>query len=70
MGWIIDPVIDDNFNISYNNTLAGSSYIKLPEKLDHRKKKVSLIIKTLTKMNALNGFWLDTYILQKFLKVF
>ena len=38
MGWIIDPIIDDNFNISYNNTLAGSSYIKLSKKLDHRKK--------------------------------
>ena len=30
LGWIIDPAIDHNINISKYNPLAGSSYIKLP----------------------------------------
>ena len=29
--WIIDSVIDHTINISKNNPLAGSSYIKLPK---------------------------------------
>ena len=33
--WIIDSVIDHNISISMYNPLAGSSYIKLPKKLDH-----------------------------------
>ena len=40
MNWIIDPVIDDNFSISSNNPLAGSSYIKLPKESDHPKKRL------------------------------
>ena len=37
-GWIIDSVIDYIISISKYNTLAGSSYIKLPKKLDHLRK--------------------------------
>ena len=37
-GWIIDSVIDHIINISKDNSLDGSSYIKLPEKLYHSKK--------------------------------
>ena len=37
---IIDPVIDDSFNISNNNPLAGSSYIKLWKELDYPPKKL------------------------------
>ena len=40
MDWIIDPVIDDSFNISNNNPLAGSSYIKLWKELDYPPKKL------------------------------
>ena len=36
--WITDLVIDHNINISNFNPLAGSSYIKLPRKLDHPRK--------------------------------
>ena len=36
--WIIDSIIDHTISISKYNTLAGSSYIKLPEKLDHPRK--------------------------------
>ena len=37
-GWIIDSVIEHNINISKYNPLAGSSYIRLPKKLDHPRK--------------------------------
>ena len=36
-GWVIDLFIDDIINISKYNPLAGSSYIKLPKKLNHQK---------------------------------
>ena len=36
--WIIDSVIDHIINISKDNPLAGSNYIKLPKELDHSKK--------------------------------
>ena len=36
--WIIDSVIDHTISISKYNPLAGSSYIKLPEELDHPRK--------------------------------
>ena len=36
--WIIDSVIDHTISISKYNTLAGSSYIKLPKELDHPRK--------------------------------
>ena len=38
LGWTNDPVLDDNINISKYNSLAGSSYLKLPKELDHLKK--------------------------------
>ena len=38
-GWIIDSVIDHTIIISKYNSLAGSSYIKLPKELDHQRKK-------------------------------
>ena len=37
-GWIIDSVIDHSISISKYNPSAGSSYIKLPKKLDHPRK--------------------------------
>ena len=37
-GWIIDSVIDHTISISKYNSLAGSSYIKLPKELDHPRK--------------------------------
>ena len=37
-GWIIDSVNDHTISISKYNLLAGSSYIKLPEELDHPRK--------------------------------
>ena len=37
-GWIFDSVIDHAISISKYNPLAGSSYIKLPKKLDHPRK--------------------------------
>ena len=37
-GWIIDSFIDHTISISTYNPLAGSSYIKLPKKLDHQRK--------------------------------
>ena len=37
-GWIIDSVINHNISISKYNPLAGSIYIKLPNKLDHPRK--------------------------------
>ena len=36
--WIFDSVIDHTISISKYNSLAGSSYIKLPKKLDHPRK--------------------------------
>ena len=38
-GWIIDSVIHHNISISKHNCLAGSSYIKLPKKLDNPRKR-------------------------------
>ena len=40
LGWIIDSVVDQTINISKYKPLSGSSYIKLPKKLDHRKKRL------------------------------
>ena len=37
-GWIIDSVIYYNINNSRYNPLVGSSYIKLPKKLNHTNK--------------------------------
>ena len=37
-GWIIDTVIDHTISTSRYNPLAGSSFIKLPEDLDHPRK--------------------------------
>ena len=37
-GWIIDSVIDHNISVCKCNLLAGNSYIRLTEKLDHPKK--------------------------------
>ena len=38
MGWIIDSVVDHIINISKYNPLTGTSYFKLPKKLDHPGK--------------------------------
>ena len=38
LGWITDSVIDHTISISKYNTLAGSSYTKLPKELDHLRK--------------------------------
>ena len=37
-GWIIDSVTDHTISISKYNSLAGSSYIRLPKDLDHPRK--------------------------------
>ena len=37
-GWIIDSVTDHTISFSKNSPLTGSSYIKLPNELDHPKK--------------------------------
>ena len=37
-GWIIDSVLDHTISISKYNTLVGSSYIKLPNELQHPRK--------------------------------
>ena len=37
-GQTIDSVIDENISVSKDNSLAGSSYIKLPRELNHRRK--------------------------------
>ena len=37
-GCINDSVVDHNISISKYNSLAGSSYIKLPKELDHPRK--------------------------------
>ena len=36
--WTIDSLIDHNINILKYNTLAGSSYTKLPKRLDNPKE--------------------------------
>ena len=36
--WIIASVIDHTINISKFNSLAGNSYTKLPNKLNHPRK--------------------------------
>ena len=54
-GWIIDSVIYYNINNLKYNPLVGSSYIKLPKKLNH-PNKVSLMFKMLMITNALNDF--------------
>ena len=62
-GWIIDSVIDHTVNISKCNSLASSSYVKVPKELDHSKKAL-LIFKISMIMNALNDVWLDSYTLK------
>ena len=37
-GWIIDSIAEHNINISKYHPLAGSSCIKLPKELNHRRK--------------------------------
>ena len=37
-GWIVDSAIDRNINISKCSPLAGSSYIKSPNELDHPRR--------------------------------
>ena len=61
MGWIIDSAIDHTI-ISKYNPLDDSSFINLPKELDNLQKR--LISNQNTDNNALNGVWLDTYILQ------
>ena len=39
-GWIIDSIFDYIIGISKYNTLAGSSYIKLPKELDHPRNRL------------------------------
>ena len=36
-GWSINSVTDHDINFTKYNSLAGSSYIKLPTELDHPK---------------------------------
>ena len=38
LDWVIDSVIDRNINLSKCNSLAASSYTKLPKELDHLEK--------------------------------
>ena len=38
--WIIESVIDHTVSISKYNSLTGSSYVKLPNKLDHPRKRL------------------------------
>ena len=38
LGWIVDSVIDHSIDISKVKPLAGSSYTKLPNELDHPRK--------------------------------
>ena len=63
LGWIIDLVVSHTITISKYNPLAGGSYIKLPKESDDLKK-ARIILKISVIMNALNGVWLDTNILQ------
>ena len=62
LGWIIDSVIEHNINISKYSPLSGSSYIKLPKKLDHPRKGL-INIQKIDEMNALNGVYLHLQIL-------
>ena len=62
-GSITDSVIDHSISISKYNPFAGSSFIKLPEGLDHPRKGL-INIKILIIMNAFNGVWSDTSILR------
>ena len=62
LGWIIDSVIEHNINISKYSPLSGSSYIKLPKELDHRRKGL-INIQKIDEMNALNGVYLHLQIL-------
>ena len=62
LGWIIDSVIEHNINISKYSPLSGSSYIKLPKKLDHPSKGL-INIQKIDEMNALNGVYLHLQIL-------
>ena len=39
-GWITGSVIEHNINISQYDLLAGSSYIKLSNELDHPRKLI------------------------------
>ena len=39
-GWIIGSVIEHKINISKYDLLAGSSYIKLSNELDHPRKLI------------------------------
>ena len=54
-GWIIDSVTDHTISISKYNSLAGSSYIKLPMKLIKNLPK-GLILKTLIFQSKLKTF--------------
>ena len=38
LGWIVDSVIDHSIDISNGKPLAGSSYTKLPNELDHPRR--------------------------------
>ena len=40
-GWIIDSFIYPNINIAKSNPLANSSCNKLPNKLDHNRKRMT-----------------------------
>ena len=53
-GWIIDSVIDHDMSISRYNPLAGSSCIKLPKELPHRRKG-SINIQNIDDNDFLNG---------------
>ena len=63
LDYIIDSVLDHNIEIPNYNPLSGSICIKLSKELNH-PNKVSLIFKVSMIMNALNGVYSDTYILQ------
>ena len=47
-------IVDHTIDVSKNNPLCGSIYIKLPKELDHTKT-VWLILRVLTTINALKG---------------
>ena len=62
-GWIVDLVINHNINVK----VQSFSWYQLYQITKRRRpstKKVSLILKILMIMNALN-VWSDSYILQK-----
>ena len=63
----MDSVLDYTINILKQKSLSGSSYIKLPQKLDHPKKglfNIQLLMMMMMMMNALHVAWSDIYILQ------